>query len=414
MLPNGRAPSARPFRTPGRSLSASGVGIGARDEPAALAGASHFLEHLLFKGTPSRSARAIAEEVDAVGGEMNAFTAKEHTAYYTPAARPRTSRFGLELLVDVLSDPAFRPGEVDAERQVILEEILLSYDMPDDRVHTVLFEALYPHHPLGREVLGDASTVEDLRPDQIADFFQRWYTPRNLVVAVAGNVTHDRVVRGVERYLADVDPGAPAARQTPDAPTEPLRVERRETEQAHVALGWHALDYDDPDRYALAVANHALGGGLSSRLFQEVREERGLAYTVYSAPTAFTDSGALTVYVGTGPSRVDESVRVINGVIEELLDTGITAQELDVARGYLEGSLVLGLEDSGSRMGRLGASETIRGEVITVDEHVERIRAVTGEDVARVLDRVLAGDRVVAAVGPVDEDSPALRVAPSG
>jgi predicted Zn-dependent peptidase len=383
------------------------VGVGARDEPAPLAGASHFLEHLLFKGTPDRSAREIAESVDAVGGEMNAFTAKEHTAYYLRLPDQEFS-FGLELLVDVMSAPAFRAHEVDAERHVILEEILMSHDEPDDRVYTALFEALFPGHPLGREVLGDDDTVLAMTPAQIADFFGEWYRPANLVVAVAGNATHDQVLHGVERYLADIPSGAAPEREPPSAPPDPLAVERRPTEQAHVSQGWPALDYDDPDRYALAVANHVLGGGMSSRLFQEVREERGLAYSIFSSPTAFSDSGALSIYVGTAPTRLDEALRVIDGVVADLVASGVTGQELDVARGYLEGSLVLGLEDSGSRMGRLGSSETIRGEVISVDEHVARIRAVTRDDVARVLDRVFSAERTLAAVGPFDADHPAF------
>jgi predicted Zn-dependent peptidase len=376
------------------------VGVGARDEPAELAGASHFLEHLLFKGTPDRSAREIADSVDAVGGEMNAYTSKEHTAYYLrlPA---REFTFGLELLVDVMSSPAFREHEVDAERQMILEEILMSHDEPDDRVFTALFEALFPRHPLGREVLGDADTVTSMTPDQIAGFFETWYRPQNLVVAVAGAATHDEVLDGVERYLADMPAGVAPTRQPATAPLVERVVEDRPTEQAHVALGWHGLHYDDPDRYAMAVANQVLGGGMSSRLFQEVREERGLAYSVFSSPTAFSDCGALSVYVGTAPSRLDAALGVIDDVVQGLVDDGITDHELTVARGYLEGSLVLGLEDSGSRMGRLGSSETIRGEVISVDEHVERIRAVTLDDAARVLRRVFTGPRALAAVGPI-------------
>jgi predicted Zn-dependent peptidase len=383
------------------------VGVGARDEPVERAGASHFLEHLLFKGTDQRSARQIAESVDAVGGEMNAFTAKEHTAYYLRLPEQEFA-FGLELLVDVMSAPAFRPHEVDAERHVILEEILMSHDEPDDRVYTALFEALFPDHPLGREVLGDEDTVSAMEPAQIAEFFGAWYRPANLVVAVAGNVTHDRVLAGVERYLADIPSGAAPVRVAPTAAAEPLRVEHRPTEQAHVSQGWSALHYDDPDRYVLAVANQVLGGGMSSRLFQEVREERGLAYSIFSSPTAFSDSGALSIYVGTAPARLAEALTVIDGVVGDLVAQGITDQELDVARGYLEGSLVLGLEDSGSRMGRLGSSETIRGEVISVDEHVRRIRAVTRDDVTRVLERIFTGERTLAAVGPFDADHPAF------
>jgi len=257
------------------------VGVGGRDEPAELAGASHFLEHLVFKGTSTRSARQIAEAVDAVGGEMNAFTNREHTAYYTrlPAAQ---ADLGFAILGDVLTDPAFRPPEVEAERHVILEEILMNLDVPEDHVHTLLAEALFPGHPLGREVLGTRETVEAASRDEIADFFAHWYRPRNLVVVAAGHLDHDRVVDALGPTLGAQDGGERPVRERPADAVEPRAVLDDPTEQAHVAMGWRAVDHFDDDRYALMVANQVLGGGMSSRLFQQVREERGLCYSVYS------------------------------------------------------------------------------------------------------------------------------------
>jgi predicted Zn-dependent peptidase len=391
-----RMPEARSVTT------GFGVGIGARDEPAALAGASHFLEHLLFKGTETRSARAIAAAVDAVGGELNAFTAREHTAYYSrlPAAE---LGFGLELLTDVLSAPALRPHDIDAERDVILEEILLSEDTPDDLVHTLLYEAVFPDHPLGREVLGTEATVEAMGRDDIVRFFTEHYRPANLVVAAAGDLEHDDVVARVAGCLAGADDGARPARQAPGAEVHPRRVVRRPTEQAHLALGWRTFSHDDPDRYALAVLNQALGGGLSSRLFQEIREERGLAYAVYSYTSAYADSGLLGVYAGTSPGKVSEVMSVIDDELERLADGGIDDAELKVAAGYLEGSLILGLEDSGSRMSRLGRGFITRGHVVPVDAEVDALRAVTVDDVDRVIERVLTGERTLAAVGPFDD-----------
>ena len=378
------------------------VGVGGRDEPAPLAGASHFLEHLLFKGTSTRSARQIAEAIDAVGGEMNAFTSREHTAYYTrlPAAR---GDLGLEILGDVLTDPAFRPHEVDAERQVILEEILMNLDMPEDHVHTLLAEAMYPGHPLGREVLGCRETVEAITRDEIDEFFRSWYLPRNLVVTAAGDLDHDHVAAVFERSLGAPVGGSAPQRTAPDVAPEPLVHDAEATEQAHIALGWRGLDHYDDDRYALTVANQVLGGGMSSRLFQEVREERGLCYSVYSWASAYVDSGTAGIYAGTAPARAGELMKVVDDEVGKMATSGVTEAELAVAKGFIEGSLVLGLEDSGSRMARLGRSLMARDEVVPIDEQLSRIRAVTIEDVARVTARVFGGQRTLAVIGPVDE-----------
>jgi predicted Zn-dependent peptidase len=379
------------------------VAVGSRDESAEVSGASHFLEHLLFKGTEARTAREIAEAVDAVGGEMNAFTSKEHTAYYSRLPAGEVD-LGLELLSDVITAPAFRPLEVEAERQVIIEELLMDEDDPDEMVHTLLFDALFPDHPLGWETVGTRDTIETMTRDDIAAFHAEHYHPVNLVIAAAGDLDHDRVVAGVEACFAGRTGGVRPPRHAPVDPPRPLVVRRRDTEQAHVALGYRAVPFDDPDRYALAVLNQVLGGGMASRLFQEVREERGLAYSVGSGTSLFADAGALVVFVGTAIGRSTEALSVIEGVIADLVADGITARELEVAKGYLAGSMVLGLEDSGSRMGRLGSSEIVRGFVTSVDEHLERIAAVDLAAVHAVAGRVLAGPRSLAAVGPFGEE----------
>jgi predicted Zn-dependent peptidase len=378
------------------------VGVGGRDEHSALAGASHFLEHLVFKGTSTRSARQIAEAIDAVGGEMNAFTSREHTAYYTrlPASQ---AQLGFEILGDVLTDPAFRPPEVEAERQVILEEILMNLDVPEDHVHTLLAEALYPDHPLGREVLGTRETVESASRDQIDEFFRHWYRPRNLVVAAAGDLDHDELVAAFDRSLGRLSGGDRPVRTPPGRAPEPLVVHHDPTEQVHIALGWRAVDHNDDRRYALTVANQILGGGMSSRLFQEVREVRGLCYSVYSWASTYGDSGCAGIYAGTGPSRVDELLSVVDDEIGKLVASGITETELAVAKGYIEGSLVLGLEDSGSRMARLGRGLMARDEIVPIDEQLEHIHAVTEDDVAAVAADVFGGPRSLAVIGRVDE-----------
>jgi predicted Zn-dependent peptidase len=378
------------------------VGVGGRDEPGALAGASHFLEHLLFKGTITRSARQIAEDVDAVGGEMNAFTNREHTAYYTRLPAGRVD-LGLDILGDVLTDPAFRPHEVEAERQVIVEEILMNLDVPEDHVHTLLAEALFPGHPLGREVLGTRESVEAATRDEIAEFFARWYRPRNLVVVAAGNLEHDHVAESFGGTLGALEGGERPVRDLPGVDVEPRVVLDDPTEQVHVAIGWRGVDHFDDDRYALSVANQILGGGMASRLFQQIREERGLCYSVYSWASTYADAGTAGIYAGTAPSRVAELLSVVDDEVAKLVATGVTESELAVAKGYLEGSTLLGLEDSGSRMARLGRGLMARDEIVPVDEQLARIAAVTAEDVAAVSARVYGSPRALAVVGHVDD-----------
>jgi len=378
------------------------VGTGSRDEPSPRAGVSHFLEHLLFKGTEERDAAAIAEEIESRGGDMNAFTAQEITTYYV-----RVPDDCLELAVDILSDivwrPALRTDDIECERQVILEELRMHDDEPEDLVQELFTGAMFPDHPIGREVIGSKATIEGMPRVDIVDFHGEHYHPSNVVVAAAGNLDHDRVVELVTSGL-----GATGGHRPPrdgysgDPPPRPLAVLERPTEQAHVVLGMRAFAHDDPDRYALMLLNEVLGGGMSSRLFQEVREKRGLAYSVYSFRASLAETGMLAVSAGTSPERVDELLDVLDVELRRVVaDHGVTGRELDSARGHLRGSLALSLENSGSRMHRLGRSEITVGEIPSLDEVVARIDAVTPDDVARVVDRVLATrDRTLAAVGP--------------
>jgi predicted Zn-dependent peptidase len=377
------------------------VGTGSRDETDTESGASHFLEHLLFKGTADRSAREIAEAVESVGGEMNAFTGQEETVFYV-----RVPDAHLELAVEILSDvlwrPAFRPDEVDSERQVILEEIGMRDDTPDDLVHDLFAGALFPQHALGRSVLGTDSSIEAMPRDDIASYHAAHYRPGNIVLAAAGNLTHDDLVAQLSSSLGALDGDRPE--RAADGLGEPgtIAVIERPTEQAHVVVGMRAISHLDPDRYALTVLNQALGGGMSSRLFQEVREERGLAYSVYSYRGAFTDTGMLAIYAGTSPERVHETLEVIDGELDRLTaDGGLPQRELDAAKGHLKGAIAMSLETSSSRMRRLGRAELIEGEIPTLDEIVDRIDAVTGADVERVVERVFTNQpRTLATVGP--------------
>jgi predicted Zn-dependent peptidase len=391
-------------RVPGALSVAAGVwvGVGSRDEPEELSGVSHFLEHLLFKGTEDRSARDLAIAIDRVGGDMNAFTTKEYTAYYCRVPADRLT-LAVELMGDVLTIPALRDDDIENERQVILEELAMDDDLPEDVAHRLLAEALFPSHPLGREAAGTPASVEVIAPDDIRTFFRHWYRPATMVFAAAGRLDHEQVVAEVERHF-DPSSGGPVPQRTPPGlPPEALVVDRRRTEQVQVALGFHALARDDADREALDVMNHVLGGGLSSRLFEEIRERRGLAYSVGSGASAYSDAGALTVYAGTSPGQLAEVLRLVDHELEKLLVDGVTAEELDVAVGYLTGAYVLGLEDVGSRMARLGALLTTIGSIRPVEEQLDRWRSVTDEDVARVVNRVLDKSKSMAVVGPVSE-----------
>ena len=364
-----------------------------------MAGVSHFLEHLLFKGSSTRSAQDIAQGIDAVGGDLNAFTSKEYTAFHARVPAWELD-FGLNTLLDVLVDPGFTETELDAERQVILEELAWSADTPDDVVHGVLAESLFPGHPLGWEVLGTADTVQAIDAAQVRAFHDRWYRRSNMVIAVVGPVDHDEIVARVDTALAVVGEGERPVRAAPPPEIVPEVVTPRSIEQMHLAQGWRTGGLHSPDRYALAVATQVLGGGWSSRLFQEVREKRGLSYSVFASVGSFADSGTMSVYAATAPERLTELRTVIDAQLHDLATNGPGQRELDVARGGFEGATVLGLEDTGSRMARLATNVLFRDRVVGVDEYLDAVREVTAADVQRVLAEVLDGALAVSIVGP--------------
>jgi len=379
------------------------VGTGSRDEDPKVAGASHFLEHLLFKGTERRTARDIAESVDEVGGDSNAFTTKEYTAFYIRVLS-EAQALAIDLLSDIMWAPAFRLVDVEAEREVIGEEILMHAEEPADLVHELFAATLFPDHSLGRDVLGDEKTISAMERDQIAAFHAQHYRPANIVLSAAGDLDHDEIVASTERAFTGSVGGVQPARVAPAQPGGGRVVLNRPGEQAHLVVGVSALDRDDEDRYALAAVNHVLGGGMSSRLFQEIRERRGLAYSVYSYRASYQGAGALAIYVGTSPARAGEVHGLIEAELDRLVADGISERELAMAKSHLLGSLALSLEDSGARMSRLGRSELVHGRVPPVEELEQRLQELTMADVERVVARVLPGPRVVAGVGPFTEE----------
>jgi predicted Zn-dependent peptidase len=373
------------------------VGTGSRDEPADLAGASHFLEHLLFKGTARRSAASINEELDEVGGDCNAFTTKEYTTFYVRLLSEHLT-LGLDILSDIMWEPALRPADVEGERAVILDE-------PADLASERWQAAVFPDHALGRDTLGTASSVQRITPEDIRAFFDVHYRPANMVVSVAGDCTHESVATELERRFAGADGGQPPARTVPGPETVDLEVVRRPTEQAHLVYGMRSVSRFDERRWPLAVLNHVLGGGLSSRLFQKIREERGLAYSVWSERAAYADAGSLAVVAGTAPEHIDEVLRIVAEELDTLADAGISARELAVAQGNLRAEMLLSGEDSGARMTRIGSSMLLHGEVRSVDEVLAKIEAVTLEEVQAVAGELAAAPRTLSAVGPFDAEA---------
>jgi len=392
---------------PGVRSAAVGVwiGVGSRDETATQAGAAHYLEHLLFKGTARRTATQIAQEIDAVGGELNAFTAKEHTCFYAHVLDADLP-LAVDLLADVVTAASMAAPDVELERAVVLEEIAMRADDPEDLLGEVFDTALFGAHPLGLPVIGSEESIRAMTRARLHGFWRRHYTLPRMVVAAAGNVRHDQVVELVERCFpgsaASVTPDPPrAARRAPSTPGG-LVLHSEDTEQVHLMLGVPGLARLDPRRAALEVLNTALGGGLSSRLFQQVREQRGLAYSVYSATTSYTETGQLSVYAGCQPDRLGEVVSVTRQVVAEVAADGLTEAEVVRAKGALRGGLVLGLEDTGSRMNRIGRHELDLGRQRSLRQSLDAIEAVTPEQVASVAVDVLGQPFTTAVVGPYD------------
>ncbi|HXF57899.1 MAG TPA: pitrilysin family protein [Actinomycetota bacterium] len=399
-------------RMPGMRSVALGiwVDVGSRDERPSIAGASHFLEHLLFKGTRTRSAREIAEAFDAVGGDLNAFTAKEYTCYYC-RVRDQDLPMAVDFMSDMVQNSVLHRSDFEAERRVILEEIARQEDTPDDLIHDLFAQTLWRAHPLGRPVLGTRETIGSVSRDQIYRFYRRLYGPAHFVVAAAGNLDHEELCALLERHMEtgervseSLRPRVRAGGDVPPVHGE-VTVRRRDTEQAHLMVGTAAHSRRDPDRFAFGVVNSALGGGMSSRLFQEVREKRGLAYSIYSYHSMFAETGLFGVYAGTTPSRAQEVLRIVRGELEDIAEHGLRGEELERAKGHVKGSLVLSLEDTSGRMSRIGRSEIAHGEILSVDEVLRRVDAVTPEDALRAARAVFLRPLALSVIGPFEPEA---------
>jgi predicted Zn-dependent peptidase len=382
------------------------VGIGSRDETPVLSGVSHFLEHLLFKGTRTRSALDISAQIEAVGGETNAFTAKEYTCYYARVLDADLP-LAVEVVCDLVTGSVLAAADVETERGVILEEIAMHDDEPGDEVHDVFTEAVYGSHPLGRLISGSAKSISALTRQQIETFYRKRYTPPTMVVAAAGNLDHAKVVRQVRAAFDRAGltaPGGPAPRRTVGkrvpVRTGQVVVHNKDTEQAHVVLGCTGYPRHDERRFALGALNNVLGGGMSSLLFQQIREQRGLAYSVYSYTSQYADSGLFGVYAGCAPGKVDEVLAITREELARVARDGITDEEIARGKGMLKGAVVLGLEDTGSRMSRLGKGELLYDELLSVDDVLARVDAVDPAAVREIAAELLVRPRSLAVIGP--------------
>ncbi len=382
--------------------------VGSRDEDRpVVAGASHFLEHLLFKATKRRTALEIAAEIDAVGGEMNAFTSKEATCFYAKVLDTDLP-IAVDVIVDMITSSLITAEDVDAERDVVLEEISMRDDDPSDLIHDEFSTTIWGDTPLGRPVLGTVQSITDMPRDDVAGYWAERYQAHRLVVTAAGNLDHDTLVELVTAAFAAADalgedgtePEGP--RVGGEAPTARSTVTliNRKTEQANLVLGSQGLERDDDRRFALSVLNTVLGGGMSSRLFQEIREKRGMAYSVYSYASRYAGAGLFGVYVGCQPAKIDEVLKVTREQLDIVAGSGLPDDELSRGKGQVRGSYVLGLEDTGSRMSRLGKAEIGYGELLSVDDVLGRVSAVTSEEVTALAADLLCRPRALSVIGP--------------
>lgn len=379
------------------------IKVGSRDESGNQYGASHFLEHLIFKGTESLSARELAAVVDSFGGEMNAFTTKEMTSFQLRLLDEAVG-IGIDILGQILTAPALRQFDIDSERSVILEEIAMAADEPADLVQEMLASVIYNGHPLGREVLGSRESILSMSRATIEEFFTTYYGPRNMVIAAAGNVDHDQLVEKFRDTLGSLQGGQALRRIEPIPKFGPAKIFERDIEQAHIALGFRGISRNDPRRWELAILDQLLGGGISSRLFQVVREDHGLCYSIYSDHVAFGDSGYMEVYFATTAGQVDNSLQLIDLVIKDLVSRGVTEEEMTVAKRYLRAQLLLSMDDSGSVMSQIGSRLVWDRQPSSVAAILEEIESVTRASVNHLAEELLRSGMQVCVVGPVGSD----------
>jgi len=373
---------------------------GSRHESDAQSGVAHFVEHMLFKGTASRTAQQIAQAIDSIGGQLDAFTAKEYASYYIKVLDDHVP-LAIDLLSDMVLRPALAPADIEKEQSVILEEIKMVEDAPDDLVHEVFAQQFWSRHPLGRPILGTPDTVSSFETDGLRRYFQSAYVAPNVIIAAAGHLEHAPLRALIEKAFASLPAGAPQPADVPPDVTPGLVVRQKDIEQSHLVLGTRAYPHAHADRHAMYVLNTVLGGSMSSRLFQHIREERGLAYAVFSNLTTYSDAGAISVYAGCATDKISEVIDLTLAELKALRETPIPADELQRAKDHLKGSLMLSLENTSSRMSQLARQEIYFKRHISLDDLLLAIDAVTADDVLRVAaDLFHDGAAVATVVGP--------------
>jgi predicted Zn-dependent peptidase len=377
------------------------IGTGSRNEHPGNNGVSHFLEHMFFKGTKTRTAREIAESFDSIGGQVNAFTSKEYTCYYAKVLDTH-SKFALDVLADMFFNSTFVDEELNKEKNVVLEEIKMYEDTPDDIVHDLLGKAIYESHPLGYPILGTEETLETFKGDTLRKYMHETYTPENVVISIAGNIS-ESFIQEVEKLFGSYEAGKQERNEEKPVFHSNRVSRKKETEQAHLCLGYEGLPVGHEDMYSLILLNNILGGSMSSRLFQDVREQRGLAYSVFSYHSSFQDTGMVTIYGGTGAKQLDVLFETIQETLATLKRDGITEKELKNSKEQMKGSLMLSLESTNSRMSRNGKNELLLGRHRSLDEIVEQIDKVTEAGVNQMANSIFSDQFSVSLISPDGE-----------
>ncbi|MEK5270227.1 pitrilysin family protein [Aeribacillus sp. FSL K6-8394] len=382
------------------------IGTGSRNETKETNGISHFLEHMFFKGTEKRTAREIAEAFDKIGGQVNAFTSKEYTCYYAKVLDEHAN-YALEVLADMFFNSVFEEEELNKERNVVLEEIKMYEDTPDDIVHDLLSQAAFGDHPLGYPILGTEKTLSSFTGDALKSYMEKYYTPDNIVISVAGNV-QESFIQEVEKWFGNFKSSQKKEKYKEPVFLDQKIAKKKETEQAHLCIGFKGLRVGHDDIYSLIVLNNILGGSMSSRLFQEVREEKGLAYSIFSYHTSYEDSGVLTIYGGTGRNQLNILFETIFQTIEKLKKSGITEKELMHSKEQIKGNLMLSLESTNARMSRNGKNELLLGKHRSLDEIIETVNRVDIMSVNELIQHIFTDEYAVSLISPEENLSSAI------
>lgn len=380
------------------------VGVGSRNETPENNGVSHFVEHMMFKGTENRSAKDIAEALDAVGGQLNAFTSKEYTCYYAKVLDDN-----IDLAIDILADMVFKSSfdehELEKEKNVVLEEIKMYEDTPDELVHDVFTHTIWQGHPLGRPIIGTQEIISSLSRDAVIKYYNDFYRPTNIVVSVAGNINHDKVMAHLKPYFISLTGKHTQSQRITPALFPDLVFKNKEIEQTHFCIGTEGLPLNHERSYPLNILNNILGGGISSRLFQKIREEQGLAYSVFSSHSSYLDSGLFSIYAGISPRNVQKVIELVVKELESIKKNNVTSHELERSKAQIKGNMFLGLENVSSRMSRLGKSETCLGRVLSLEEVATRIDKVTLEDIQLLAEDMFQLDKFAfTSLGPQQSD----------